>query len=124
MLAVVDWTLTFLRCLARWLGRDGREELTADHHSAGTASLFAATEEEERDEDEEEEERERLISEQTADKCFREFGPWTQQQQATEFSVTLSLFSHNKSQEMTNEEEGNRSKLDGIKFLCEVICNQ
>lgn len=75
MLAVVDCSLTFLRCLARWLGRDGREELTADHHTAGTASLFAATEEEERDEDEEEEERDRLISEQTADKCFR--AVWT-----------------------------------------------
>lgn len=50
--------------------------------------------------------------------------PGLRQQQATEFSVTLSLFSHNKSQEMTNEKEGNRSKLDGIKFLCEVICNQ
>lgn len=46
-----DWTLvlvwgalTFLRCLSRWLGRDGKAERTAGRHSAGTASPFAAVE--------------------------------------------------------------------------------
>lgn len=39
-----DWgTLTFLRHPFRWLGRGGRVERMASHHSAGTASLFAAT---------------------------------------------------------------------------------
>lgn len=36
-------TLTFLRCPSQWLEKDGRAEETAGHHSAGTASLFAAT---------------------------------------------------------------------------------
>lgn len=53
-------------------------------------------------------------------------GVWTldSDNNKLQFSVTLSPFSHNKSQQMTKEKEGNRSKLDGIKFLCEVICNQ
>lgn len=50
-----DWgTLTFLRHPFRWLERGGRVERTAGHHSAGTASQFAATGTG-RDEDDEEE---------------------------------------------------------------------
>ena len=44
---------TVLRCLSRRSGRDGKEELRADHQPAGTASPFAAT-------GEEEEQRERV----------------------------------------------------------------
>lgn len=51
-------TLTFLRCPSQWLGKDGRAAQMAGHHSAGTASLFAAT----GGRDDEQEERGRLMT--------------------------------------------------------------